>query len=201
MSKILKFSSSFSFLLIEEYKMLTFELSPSVLPGLIDREDYERRLSDLKRELEEGCTPFQSDDYQGHMNFDVSKAHLDALKLGLSYNQNNIARESAPVTLELERQFICDIASDFGYDPEECCGIQLGTISNIEGICIGRNKARKQGEQPKYVLAAEDAHYSISKACDILGLEMKHLEECARNFQLTRLRAAICGCCVNSRNY
>lgn len=49
--------------------------------------DYARQLQELKNVLEKS-TPFVSRLYQGHMNYDISQPHIDALMLALPYNQN-----------------------------------------------------------------------------------------------------------------
>ncbi len=54
-----------------------------------------------------------------------------------------------------------------GYDGHVCGG---GTECNIEGLWIQRNLARREGLTHIAVVHSEDAHYSIPKACDLLGL-------------------------------
>jgi tyrosine decarboxylase/aspartate 1-decarboxylase len=78
----------------------------------------------------------------------------------------------------METHFVSSLCSEVGYDAEQSWGYITvgGTTSNMEGLWIARNKAKKSGKKPKYVLASEDSHYSVSKACDILGLKVKKLE-------------------------
>jgi glutamate/tyrosine decarboxylase-like PLP-dependent enzyme len=173
--------------------MRTFQCSPSTCRGMIPETLYQHRLQELKDKLEEGCTPFQRDDYQGHMNFDISIAHLEALKIALPYNQNSVARESCPVTSELEKHFIRTLSEEIGYDADESWGYLSsgGTISNLQGLWIARNKARKAGRKPKYVLTSKDSHYSIVKACDILGLKVKYFEEHSR-IKGKKIAAVVC---------
>jgi tyrosyl-tRNA synthetase len=158
--------------------MLSFISSPSVYPGMIEDTMYKKRLEELRTRLSEGSTPFAKDDYQGHMNFDITTAHYNALQLALPYNQNSVATESSPVASEMERHFIRMVSEDVGYDSDESWGYVSvgGTTSNIQGLWIARNKARQQGKKPKYVLASEDVHYSIVKGCDLLGLKVKPLK-------------------------
>ena len=54
--------------------------------------------------------------------------------------------------------------------------ISGGIVSNIEVLWIARNKCRAMNKNSQYVLAPEDCHYSIQKACDIVGLKMKPLK-------------------------
>lgn len=58
-------------------------------------------------------------------------------------------------------------AAPGGYDGHVCGG---GTECNIEALWIQRNRQRRQGAGEVAVLHSEDAHYSIPKACDLLGL-------------------------------
>lgn len=58
-------------------------------------------------------------------------------------------------------------AQDAAYDGHVCGG---GTECNIEGLWVQRNRARREGLVDVAVIHSEDAHYSIPKACDLLGL-------------------------------
>jgi len=54
-----------------------------------------------------------------------------------------------------------------GFDGHVCGG---GTECNIEALWIQRNRLRGGGAGEIAVIHSEDAHYSIPKACDLLGL-------------------------------
>lgn len=73
--------------------------------------------------------------------------------------------------LELELLRICAEqimrAPPGGFDGYVCGG---GTECNIEALWVQRNRRRHQGGGGLAVLYSEDAHYSIPKACDLLGL-------------------------------
>lgn len=121
----------------------------------------------------ENATLFANKNYQGHMNYDVSKSHLDVFRHCLQFNQNVVAKESAPIACDIERDFIKIFTEQVGYNSNTAWGYITsgGTISNLEALWIARNKTQR-----KYVLASEHAHYSINKACNILGLELKPLQ-------------------------
>jgi tyrosine decarboxylase/aspartate 1-decarboxylase len=107
----------------------------------------------------------------------ISRPHMDALIAALPYNQNNVAKESSPLTTELEARFVRFLSEDDGYDTSNSWGYVSvgGPSSNLEGLWISRNKARESGKKAKYVLASDDCHYSLRKSCDILGLEPRPL--------------------------
>lgn len=159
-----------------------------------DRASYEEDLAAFLAEYKEKATPFAKSEYEGHMNWDVSKAHLDAFTGTMKYNQNIVAEESAPLACDLEKKFIEEFASDIGY-PKSSWGYisSGGTISNIYGLWIARNKKQAKGKKPKYVLVADNCHYSIQKACDILGLRVKPLKKDV-NIPPNRIAAVVCIC-------
>jgi len=137
----------------------------------------DNELDEFVKEYEKKATKFYSRDYQGHMNYDISKAHYESLIRTLKYNQNIVASESSPLAFELEKKLIKEFANDMGY-PSNSWGYITsgGTISNIEALWIARNKSRAMNKDPQYVLAPDDCHYSIKKACDIVGLKIKPLK-------------------------
>jgi hypothetical protein len=51
--------------------MRTFQSSPSTYRGMIPESLYQHHQQELKDKLDKSCTPFQRDDYQGHLNFDI----------------------------------------------------------------------------------------------------------------------------------
>lgn len=155
---------------------------------------YEQELQQFTSEYQSNAVLFSSQNYAGHMNWDVSKPHLDALRMALAYNQNIVAEESAPLACELEKQFIAEFSTDIGY-PKSSWGYisSGGTISNISALWVARNKLKAKGRKPKYVLVASDHHYSIEKACDILNLKVKPLKIDA-NIPPNQIAAVICIC-------
>jgi tyrosyl-tRNA synthetase len=156
--------------------MGSFVLSDCVL-DLIDPDKYNEKLAKLQGKLQARSTLFADPHYLGHMNFDVSLAHFDAFVAGLKYNQNNVATESSPYTVKLEAKFIQAWIQLVGYPSSAAGYISVGgTLSNLEALRIARDKKKALGGSAKYVLASDQAHYSVKKSCDILGLELVTFE-------------------------
>jgi len=135
-----------------------------------DDSEYENKLNEITSQLSES-TIFSSRNYQGHMNYDISNPHITGYNLGLKYNQNQVAVESSPVTTKYEISFIKNMINLFGYDQKSWGYISSGgTINNIMGLWIAREKNRSKGNNSNIVLVSEFGHYSIKKACKILDL-------------------------------
>eukprot|EP00727_Mastigamoeba_balamuthi_P011462 m51a1_g6939 putative glutamate decarboxylase (475) ;mRNA; r:238107-239531 len=154
------------------------------------RAEYVALLGRWTSEMNAGATEFPSARYCGHMNYDVSTAHLDALKATLVLNQNNVAVESSGSTTRAETEFVSMLARDLGLSDTAwgyvCSG---GTVANIEALWVARNKDRAlapcTASRRRAVLASKYAHYSVRKACDLLDLELRQCPVDARG----RMRA------------
>jgi glutamate/tyrosine decarboxylase-like PLP-dependent enzyme len=140
-------------------------------------EGYSERVLELCEELK-GSVLCSSPLYAGHMHFDLSRAHYDGLIAGVRFQQNNCSPEASPVTSVYEANFIRSTSAAFGYDPEISSGYIStgGTTSNLQALWIARKKAKAAGKNPKYVAASSEVHYSVPKACDMLGLEVLNFE-------------------------
>ena len=116
--------------------------------------------------------------YAGHMDSGVSVAGLLGDWLTSALNQNLLAYELAPGATLLEKKLIDEFALQAGYGPG-AGGIFTtgGTVANLTALLLARDSSSRDasrlglsGEHPLCVLASEDAHYSIGKACAVLGL-------------------------------
>jgi L-2,4-diaminobutyrate decarboxylase len=116
--------------------------------------------------------------YAGHMDSGVSVAGLLGDWLASALNQNLLAYELAPGATLLEKKLIDEFAVQAGFGPG-AGGIFTtgGTVANLTALLIARDSSSRDasrlglsGEHPLCVLASEDAHYSIGKACAVLGL-------------------------------
>jgi len=116
--------------------------------------------------------------YAGHMDSGVSVAGILGDWLASALNQNLLAYELAPGATLLEKRLIDTFAAQAGYGPGSG-GIFTtgGTIANLMALLLARDAGSRDasrlglsGEHPLCVLASEDAHYSIGKACAVLGL-------------------------------
>eukprot|EP00727_Mastigamoeba_balamuthi_P011871 m51a1_g7306 hypothetical protein (1155) ;mRNA; f:101137-107065 len=164
--------------------------------------EYKRELEHFETELDEGSTLWWLPGYQGHMNYDITVPHIDALKSALWFNPNNCALEASPTTTLHEMDFIAQLAREIAgwnvdwrdqgteaepVDPNSAWGYVCvgGTIATLMGLWVARNKMLDpeaprptvlSGGPPngfvtdKIVLCNEHSHYSIAKACNMLGI-------------------------------
>lgn len=116
---------------------LASRLDPSYLSG---RERLFEALRELLSRLREG-TPFWSDRYLAHLNWDEHLAVVAAQVATLFYNPNIVVRESSPGVLDLEREVIQQVARMVGYDPTAAGGSLTsgGTLGNLEQMWRWRN--------------------------------------------------------------
>eukprot|EP00727_Mastigamoeba_balamuthi_P011870 m51a1_g7305 putative glutamate decarboxylase (583) ;mRNA; r:98087-100137 len=168
----------------------------------ISRREYGTRLKRFEKEVTEGSTQWWLPGYKGHMNYDISVPHVDALKNVLWLNPNNCAQEASPTTTLCEMKFITTLARevagwnvdwrdeevDKDVDPDSAWGYVCvgGTIANLMGLWVARNKLLQPPKPMMYgdykealtsctekiVLCNEHAHYSVLKACNLLGLQL-----------------------------
>ena len=135
--------------------------------------NYPKDLDQFKQAMKQGSTLFWSPRYQGHMNYDITTPHYDALVEASKYNQNNVAIESSGQTTIMELELIDSFKNLVGYGSNSwgyVCG--GGTFGNIMGLWIARDRARANKNTDNIVLASKLVHYSVHKACKILGLNL-----------------------------
>lgn len=115
--------------------------------------------------------------YVGHMDSEVDPAGILGDFLASALNQNLLAFELAPGATLLEKKLVrlfCDAAGL----PKGSGGLFTtgGSGANLTGLLLARDAASHAShhglsqEHPLCVLASADAHYSIAKACAVLGL-------------------------------
>ena len=176
------------------------QLEPAHLDTRARFETWHRRLlARLK-----GSVPSHSPRYLAHMMGDTLLPAQVGYLAAMLYNPNNVATEGSPVTTELEREVADDLAGLLGFDPAKAFGHLCGggTVANIEALWVLRNLASRPlgagrpGEvgrlsveellelpssphgvpaRPFAVLAPVTAHYSWTKAMDLLGLGRENL--------------------------
>lgn len=121
-------------------------------------------------------------------NYFVGQIHPQGSKIGIisnligAYmNTNRIYRGVSPAEAEMEIDSIKWMSDIFGYDSKRSGGniTTGGTTANIEALWVARQKAYKdqgvnerKNTEPLYVLVSKYRHYSIDKACNMLGLRL-----------------------------
>lgn len=124
-----------------------FPSDPAVI-GRVDKrsDDHERWIDKLSAELETQLNelkhhfPFHSPRYIAHMLSEQTLPSVLGYFAGMLYNPNNVTKEAAPITVELELQVGRMVAEMLGYNPKTawahlCSG---GTIANLEALWVAR---------------------------------------------------------------
>ena len=146
--------------------------------------------------------------YVGHMDSGVAVAGILGDFLASALNQNLLAFELAPGATLLEKRLLRFFADEAGL-PSTAGGIFTtgGTTANLTGILLARDVAAQKAslsglseQQPLCVLASQDAHYSIAKACAVLGMGSEQVEsvgvtEVERRMDVTDLPRAYESAC------
>ena len=116
--------------------------------------------------------------YVGHMDSGVAVAGIMGDFLVSALNQNMLAYELAPGATLLEKELVQFFVHQAGL-PNTAGGIFTtgGTTANLTALLMARDQASAfastaglSQEGQHCVLASADAHYSIAKACAILGM-------------------------------
>lgn len=182
------------------------ELGDSLFPNdplnaiLIEKsieERFQKIMENIENQLKEWSTEFPRRPYQGHMNYDVSAMHMAGLNMALPWNQNQVAAESSMSTTKMEVEIISDLCEFVGYGSGGWGYVSTGgTISNMEGLWIAREKGKKYNRS--VVLASEHAHYSIEKSCRILNLELKRFTDTSFPTAEELARSNVCAIVVTA---
>lgn len=116
--------------------------------------------------------------YVGHMDSGVAVAGILGDFLASALNQNLLAYELAPGATLLEKKLVSFFAAEAGFD-EGAGGLFTtgGTGANLTALLLARDAASRDAsrrglaaENRLCVLASADAHYSLAKACAVIGL-------------------------------
>lgn len=116
--------------------------------------------------------------YVGHMDSGVAVAGILGDFLASALNQNLLAYELAPGATLLEKKLVALFGAEAGFDPG-CGGLFTtgGTGANLTALLLARDAASRQAsrqglaqENRLCVFASADAHYSLAKACAVIGL-------------------------------
>lgn len=110
-------------------------------PGFLDGLARTRRALHVLTAKLKGSVPFFHPRYLGHMVSDSLLPGLVAQLVTTLYNPNNVVEESAPVTVQLEREVVAQLSRMIGYGAEPKFSGHLtsgGTVANIESLWLAR---------------------------------------------------------------
>ncbi len=136
--------------------------------------------------------------YVGHMDSGVNPAAILGDFLASALNQNLLAFELAPGATLLEKKLLQLFAEEAGL-PATAGGVLTtgGTTANLTALLLARDAKRPSATRrgladspPLCVLASADVHYSIAKACAVLGLGSEHVIAVATTGPARRLDPA-----------
>jgi len=114
-----------------------------------------------------------NDTYMGHLLSESSLPALLSYILALRVGSNTVSREVSIFESELEPTVIQWLMQIVGFDPKVGSGTFTsgGTMANMTALAVARKvmEARSPASRKYRVLVSPFAHYSIPKACDLLG--------------------------------
>ena len=151
---------------------------------------------DLTENLLSHVVTTQNPSYMGHMTADIPQECHEADILISYLNQNMVKRETSGLASDLESQVLRWFheliyrGSDIFYkaadqDPQATLGLMVsgGTMANLSALTIARGRAllgveslgmnealKRSGYEKAVVLTSHRSHYSIAKACSLMGL-------------------------------
>ncbi len=100
---------------------------------------FDDHLNELLAALKADC-PFSSPRYAAHMLAEQTLPSIAGYFAGMLYNPNNVSKEAAPVTVQLELEVGHMIAEMLGF-PEKSSWTHLtsgGTVANLEALWVAR---------------------------------------------------------------
>jgi glutamate/tyrosine decarboxylase-like PLP-dependent enzyme len=137
-----------------------------------------------------GNLPFFHPDYAGQMLKPPHPVAVAGYLAGMLVNTNNHALDGGPATSEMEKEVVADLATMFGL-PGEALGhlTASGTIANLEALWVAREL-----HPGKAIAYSEEAHYTHSRMCGVLGVEGRSVAaEASGRIDLDALEDALRG--------
>lgn len=114
-----------------------------------------------------GNYPFHHPRYAGQMLKPPHPVAWLAYTLAMTINPNNHALDGGPPTSEMEKEVTALLAGMVGYGSNFLGHLTSGgTIANLEALYIAREINPR-----KAIASSENAHYTHSRVCRILGVE------------------------------
>lgn len=142
------------------------EALESSLHALLDNADAET-INTIENLINEGSV-HQSPQWASHMTPDLEHTVLLGKLLAGFHNGNLLSAELYPQLATIEKQLIDWFCKRFGLPNGHFT--HGSTYANLEALWQARDRANNPS---KIVYGSEASHYSITKACHILGLEFQ----------------------------
>lgn len=111
-----------------------------------------------------------SDTWAAHMTPDVSLASILGKALAAHHNGNLLSSDLYPTLQSIEQETLSWLSQKLNFP--HCYFTAGSSYGNLEALW----RARDQQPSRKHVYGSSACHYSIIKACDILGLEFIAIE-------------------------
>ena len=149
---------------------------PDIAPGLIGA-DSRQLLSDLQLVMEGAFQPSHPGAL-AHLDPPPLTASIAAELICAGLNNNLLAEELSPGLSDLERQLCRWFALRLGL-PDSGGGVLAsgGTLSNLMGLLVARDRLPEQDRQQGVVICSADAHVSLLKSTRVMGLPADGLQQ------------------------
>jgi glutamate/tyrosine decarboxylase-like PLP-dependent enzyme len=139
-----------------------FPVHPSVL---VEPDRIESAWAEFSRRMQANY-PFFHPRFAGQMLKPPHPVAAAGYLAGLLINPNNHALDGGPVTSEMEKEVIAELAGMFRLPRHLGHLTSSGTIANLEALFVARELA-----PGKKILYGANAHYTHRRMCHLLGLE------------------------------
>jgi len=149
----------------------------------------------LKQNLIKHSNFNPSPNYYGYITGGGNQIGILAEFIKSALNQNNLKWHSAPANSEIEKITIDWISKFIGYNHKKRGGVLVsgGSVANLMNVAVMRkmkgedllSKEGVYGDKKMRVYVSQEAHSSIDKAMDILGLGTNNLIKIkTKNFKI-----------------
>ncbi len=143
----------------------------------------EPALAEVIREMlqREAGTRIFDTHFMGQIHPQGNKIGIVSNLVAAYMNNNTVVQEVSTAENIMEQEVLDRLASWFGYDPQKYSGniVSGGSTANLAALWVSRERALAKAQSRRnanlYVLGTEMAHYSVMKACDILGPRVIYL--------------------------
>jgi glutamate/tyrosine decarboxylase-like PLP-dependent enzyme len=138
-----------------------FETHPSLRIG---EDEFAGALAEFTDRLG-GNYPYFHPSYAGQMLKPPHPAAVAGYLAAMLINPNNHALDGGPVTSEMEKEAVAQLAAMFGLGTHLGHLTSSGTIANLEALFVARELHPGRG-----VAYSAEAHYTHSRMCGLLGV-------------------------------